>query len=135
MLTNINFLAVVVASISYYVLGGVWFSPKFFQKKYDEALGFERKNWKPDLKFFLGPLIGCFVISFTTAIVVTSLSLDNLSEFVFYGLVLGIGFTLSTSLINAITPKVHKPLGLGLITGIYHTLGIVLSAVIIYLLG
>lgn len=129
---SIYWVPVLVSTIAYYILGGIWFSPSFFQKQYDEAMDFTRKNWKPDGKFFWGPLVGCFVISLATSIILINIRPVSLLETIAIGLVLGLGFALSISLINSITPKVRSPLLLGLITGTYHTLGIILTSIVTF---
>lgn len=45
-LTDISWVAVAVATVAYFLLGGLWFSPFIFGQHYDNAIGFDRpKEW------------------------------------------------------------------------------------------
>ena len=50
---------------------------------------------------------------------------------IMFGIIVGVGYAGSVSFVNAITPKTPQPFLQGAITGVYHTLGIILTAVII----
>ena len=45
-ISNINFLALVVAAIASFALGAVWYSPVLFAKSWQNALGFTEENFK-----------------------------------------------------------------------------------------
>ena len=129
---QINWLAVILATVAYFILGGLWFAPFLFGKLWHKAIGFEKpKDWKPTAKYYLGPLIGGFVISFATAILIRFFAIHNYTEAIVLGLIVGIGYAGSVSFVNAITPKTLKPFVQGAIVGVYHTLSIVLTAIII----
>lgn len=134
-LTDLNWLGIIIASIVYFIFGGLWFSPIGFQKQWDKAIGFDRpKTWKPTAIYYLGPYVGGLIASLAHAILILNTKIDSLSDSILLGLITGLGFAFAISYINAITPKMKNPKLYGLITGLYHTIGFVIITVIIYLL-
>lgn len=132
-LGDINWLAVIVATIVYYMLGALWFSQFVFGKTWDESIGFERPNdWKFGLVFYVGPLVGCLMTSIATAILVYALEIQSFGDAVLLGLITGIGYAGAVSVTNAITPRNPRPLVHGMINGSYHLLGIVVVSAILY---
>jgi len=135
-ITELNWLAIILATSAYFILGGLWFAPFAFRKLWDRAIGFSRpEEWKPSAKFFAGPLIGCFTASIATSMLISALNIDSYIEAVILGLIVGIGYAGSVSFVNAITPTNPHPFLLGAVTGIYHLLGVILVAIIIVALG
>jgi len=132
---SLNWLAIILATVAYFILGGFWFAPFLFGKLWHKAIGFEKpKGWKPSTKYYLGPLIGCFVVSVVTAILITAFSFRSFPDAILFGLIVGVGYSASVSFVNAITPKTPQPFVQGAIVGAYHTLGIILVALILVLM-
>jgi predicted transporter len=132
-LENINWLAVIIAGFVYYMLGGFWFSAGAFQKVWDKAIGFDRpKKWKPTSLYYVGPLVGCLASSVAVAVLAQVLHLTSLGDALTLGLVVGIGFAAAITFTNSITPKTPNPLLFGTLVGVYHVLGIVIVAAIVY---
>lgn len=130
---DLNWLAIILATVVYYILGGLWFSQILFGKAWDESIGFDRRNdWKFGPVFYVGPLIGCLLTSIATAILVHALDVRSLGDAVLLGLITGIGYAGAVSGTNAITPTNPRPLLHGIINGAYHLLGIVIVSSIIY---
>lgn len=132
-LSNINWLAVIVAGIVYYMLGGFWFSAAAFQKVWDKAIGFDRpKDWKPTPIYYTTPLIGCLLSSVAVAILSKALGIISLTDALTLGLIAGVGFAAAITYTNAITPKTPRPLLFGALVGVYHAIGVMLVAAIVY---
>ncbi len=130
---DINWLAVALATIVYFLLGGLWFSPFVFGKFWEDAIGFDRPaGWKETKLYYIGPFLGCLSASVAIAILMQALDIHSITEAVILGLLAGLGFSAPVSFVNAITPKMSKPLLYGLVTGTYHLLGIVIASVLIY---
>jgi len=131
--TNINILAVIVSTIAYYVLGGLWYSPFLFGKYWDKAIGFKRpKKWKSPILFYIMPFIGCLVVSIAIALTMQLVHFASVQNAIVFGIILGVGFSVSTSMVNAVTPKMEKPFMYGLVTGVYHLVGVVMVIIINY---
>lgn len=132
-IADINWLAVAVATVAYFLLGGLWFSPFVFSKHYDKAIGFDRlRNWKWTSIYFIGPFLGCLLASFAIAVLTNTLNINSTTQAITFGLVAGLGISSSVSFVNAITPKMPLPILFGLITGMYHLVGITIATIIIY---
>ena len=43
---NLNWLAIVVATVSAFVLGGLWYSPLLFEKAWMKSNGFEKEDFQ-----------------------------------------------------------------------------------------
>ncbi len=132
---DLNWIGIIIASIVYFIFGGLWFSPIGFQKQWDKAIGFDRqKTWKPTAIYYFGPFVSGLIASVAHAILIQNTKIDSLFDSITLGLITGLGFAFAISFINAITPKMKNPILFGLITGLYHTTGFVIISVIIYLL-
>jgi hypothetical protein len=131
-INEINWLATGVAAIVYFALGGVWFSARVLGPTWDRALDFKRPDdWWPGATYFLGPLIGCIVATFAVSLLVNAIGTASLFDAVALGAIIGVGFALPVSTVNAITPRIPRPLLYGTVTGMYHTAGIVIVALIL----
>lgn len=132
-LLNLNWIAVIVSAITYFIFGGLWFLPSVLGKQNDDALGFVRPaTWKPTSNYFTVPFLTCLLTSIGISVLLNGINPKSIFEAFILGLILGIAFALPVSLVNSINPKIAKPTKYGLITGIYHIIGIILSTIIIY---
>lgn len=132
-LLNHNWIAVIISAIVYFILGGLWFLPSIFGKQNDDALGFMRPvAWKPTREYFIVPFFTCLLTTIGVSVLLNAIKPESISDSILSGLILGVFIALPVSLVNAINPKVSKPTKYGLITGLYHIIGIILSTIIIY---
>ena len=88
-----NWLAILVVTVLGFVLGGLWYSPLLFGKRWLAAIGKNASDLGSP-----GPAMAItFVMALATAIVlaflVHGLSIDTVAEGVILGLMLGIGTT------------------------------------------
>jgi hypothetical protein len=128
----LSLLAVFVAGVAYFVLGGLWFTP-LFGKQWDQAVGFDRPvKWRPDPVYYIGPLLGCLVASFAVAFLMTLAKPESLLSALLIGLAVGLGFGATITSINAISPNMPKPGLYAAVTGGYHLAGLILCSAIIY---
>lgn len=84
---QINYLAVLVAGILYFVLGALWYSPLLFAKPWMEAVGLspqDVENASPVI--YIYPLIFYLLAALISAFLIKALGLTAL----FSGLLLGI---------------------------------------------
>lgn len=127
---TLNWLAVLLATLAYYLLGALWFTP-LFGKAWDTAVGVPRARGDrfPPL-YYIAPLIGSLVVSLATAVLVSALDLRRLSDALVLGLVLGLGHA-AVSLTNAVTPNTPRPLLFAAVTGGYHVAATIAAAAVI----
>jgi len=128
---DINWLAVMVATLAYYILGAIWFTP-LFGRAWDTSIGFQRpRGYRFPPIYYFAPLISSFVATVATTVLVYALDIALLSDAILLAVVVGIGYAASISFNNAVTPNTPRPLMLGAVTGTYHLLGIMIVAAIV----
>ena len=128
---GLPWLRIVLATLAYYLLGAVWFTP-LFGRAWDAALGHTReRNSRFASRYYVVPLIGCLVVATATAMLSHALDLDRISDALVLGSVVGLGYAASVSLTNAITPTTPRPWLLATVTGGYHLVGCLIVAMIV----
>lgn len=130
-LSNLNWLHVLVAALAYFVLGGVWYSA-LFQKKWIAYQNIDMNN--PDGKKGVGVImffsfILMFLVTVGLAVLVSRMGLTSAQSGIKLGLFTGILFSACAVSIGYLYTK--KPSGLHLIDGLYHVVGQVIAAVIL----
>jgi hypothetical protein len=131
-LYEINWLAVFLATLAYFVLGAVWFTP-LFGKAYDKGIGIQRSpKQKWPAIYYIGPFLSSLAVTVASAILVYSFDLQRMTDAVTLGSIIGVGYLASISLSNAITPNMPRPLLFGAVVGSYHLVGVTLVTLILY---
>ncbi|HKX73163.1 MAG TPA: DUF1761 domain-containing protein [Candidatus Saccharimonadales bacterium] len=133
-LQEVNLVAVGVATVAYFVLGALWFTP-LFGKAYDAGTGVKRSaNQKWPAMYYIGPFLSSLAVTAATAVLLYALSVQSMVDALVLGFVVGIGYLASTSLSNAIAPNMPRPLVYGLVVGCYHLVGVMLVSAILFLM-
>ena len=120
---KINYVAVAVSALLYWVLGGIWYSPLLFGGKFIQIM-----RWSPDqlarieaegagLQLALA-FVGSLVAAYVLAHVVRYAGAENAPDGAKTGLWLWLGFVVTTNL-NTVFFE-FRPLGLYLINVGYH---------------
>jgi hypothetical protein len=131
-LLEMNWIAVVLATLALAMLGGVWFTV-LFGKAYALALGKEgTPKEKPAPIFIIGPFVCGLVTTVSIAILVYALGIESIVDAMIFGGVVGIGLLASTTVNTAINPNIPRPLLYGLISGSYFLLsGLIVSVIVV----
>lgn len=134
-LSQINYGAVVVAAIVYWIIGMLWFSlifgktwAKLIQK---HGIKIKAPTKKQMVAKCIYTFLLNFVISFGVAVFVNSLGITTLPSAITLGLVLSICFALATLVIGYVWES--RPWALALIDLAYPLIGIIVSSIIITL--
>ena len=130
--SQLNWLAVLVAAVGYFLLGAIWYSPVLFAKKWIAYSGVNVND--PNAKkgvagIMFMSFILMFLCSFGLAFLVVKLSMQGWMLGFKLGLLTGICFSATAVSISYVYEK--KPLGLHLINGGYNVLGNIIAAIII----
>jgi len=134
-LSHVNWIAVLVAAVSYFVLGALWYSKALFGTKWAQLVKLDVTN--PDLKKGMGGmmlstfvliLIVCFGLE---TLIVKFNFLQELTYGIKLGLLTGLAFATTAVSINYVYER--KPTNLYLINNGYHVLGHVIAATILVL--
>ena len=92
---GVNLLAVLVASVAAFVVGGMWYSPLLFGKVYMEVRGLDPRAMaevRPPVAELVGEFARNLVIAFVLAHFVVRLEVDNWSGAVQLALWVWVGF-------------------------------------------
>lgn len=132
-LSQLNWLAIAVAAVAYFMIGGLWYSKALFANAWVKSTGIDMNN--PDAKKGVGGImlvtfIFEFIICIGIAILVNRLMLVG---GVMSGIKLGLftGFFFSAITISISYMYQSKPKILHMIDGGYHILGNMVAAIIL----
>jgi hypothetical protein len=129
--SNINWIAVLVATVTLSMLGALWFMA-LFGRQYAIALGrTDLKEQKPSPLFIVGPLLCGAVVTVTNAVLMRALMVTSYEGALIFGAVVGLGYLVSTTVNVAINPNIPRPLLYGLISGGYFFVGSLMSCTIL----
>jgi len=134
-LGDLNWLAVIVGGLIYFVLGALWYSPVLFAKPWQKSIGWDPAT-QPELQqnplTYVVPGLAYLVMAVATGMIAKATGSDTLTEGIVLGLIIGVGYALAASLVAAFfTPNSPQPMVLFAITGAYNLIGFLIMAVII----
>ncbi len=130
--SQINWLAVAVAAIVYFLLGAVWYSKTLFGTKWAAMVGIKMDD--PDkgkgmAKMMIGTLALIFISIIGLVLLVNRLDLVVLVSGLKLGLITGICFATTAVAISFIYES--RPTGLYFIDCGYHLVGHIIGAIIL----
>lgn len=126
---HLNWLAIALAALTYYILGAAWFTP-LFGKAWDRSIGHDRSQAaKFSTSYYVVPLVSAVFVAFALGLILTALA-ASFGEALIVGLVVGLAVA-AVSINNALTPHTPHPYVFGVVTGGYHIVGIVIVSAII----
>lgn len=130
LLTSLNWIAVLVATVIYFALGALWYSPLMFAKTWMELRNIKEEDIDgPNPVIFLYSFILQGIAVITLALFMTAMGINGVTNGAIIGLAAGAGilFTLagSTGLFTELKLKLH------FIDSGYHVVGMVLSGLIL----
>jgi uncharacterized protein DUF1761 len=134
-LGDLNWLAVIVAAVAFFALGGLWYSNVLFGKQWTEAVGWQApEGEKPPVTLYLMPLGTCVVSTIAVAMLAAATGTDTFGAAIVLGLVAGLGLAGMALLVTGFfDPKKPKPLVWVAITSGYHLVGFLITAAIVAL--
>jgi len=130
--SHINWLAVLVAGIAYFMLGGLWYSKALFGTKWASLQKIDMND--PNMKKGVGAIMFySFIFMLLTAaglaILIVRAGVMHIDGAVRLGLVTGLLFAVTSVSISFVYEK--KPMALHFITGAYLLLGNIIAAIIL----
>lgn len=134
LLSDINWLAVLVATLAYFILGAIWYSKALFAPKWAKLVGIQM-NSEASKKGLGAMMMGSFILIIVTcialALLVVRLDLFVLASGIKLGLITGICFATTAVSISFIYEK--RPTALYFIDCGYHLVGHIAAAIILVL--
>jgi len=101
MFTDINYLAIIVAGVVYFILGGLWYAA-IFSKQYQAALNFSESEQQQAQKDFpkalLTHLISGLLASFVLANMIQAFGAISFTEGIMTGFWAWLGFVFTTNI-------------------------------------
>jgi hypothetical protein len=125
---EVNWLAVLAAAISAFLLGGLWYSPALFMKSWQRGAGLTDEQLKGGnaAKIYGGSFVLSLVAAATFAMFLGKLPAGIATA---YGFCAGLAWVAASFGINYLFER--KPLSLWLVNGGYHTLQFTLYGLIL----
>lgn len=125
-LGDLNWLAVIVATIAYFALGALWYAEFVFGRAWQRSAGWDLSPPEnAGAGIYLVPLATCFVATLATAMIAAASNTDNIMEGILLGLVVGVGVALPVLFVSGIydmtkpAPMTFAAIGAG-----YHIVGL-----------
>ena len=88
---DLNWWAVIVAALAYWVLGAIWFSDAVMGKQWREASGLE-DSYRPSAGQIVGNLVTWLVTAIALGLISHGIEAGNAGDGIVLGLVASIGF-------------------------------------------
>lgn len=100
---DLNWLAVVVATIAWFAFSAVWYSIPPLSRAWGSAARVDMTGDGPPLALlFIPTLIGYFVTSIVIALIVAAIGAETVGDGIVLGAVLGVGFGMVGALVNQV---------------------------------
>jgi hypothetical protein len=90
-LSDVNYLAAVVAALVYFGIGAIWYAPPVLGKVWQKAVGLREEQLRPNPMIFLGTFIAYFLMAVTLAAIARSTGASDFADGLVLGLFVGIG--------------------------------------------
>ena len=126
---GLNWLAIIVAAVVYFVVAAIWYQPRVMGKKWMESVGMESVEEGPNPAIFLVPLISYFIMATVLAMIARGIGAESFTDGLVLGLLTGFVFVAMQSLINASFEG--RSMNLVLVNGGLGIIGHALAAIIV----
>lgn len=111
-LQNLNWLAIIVAGVIYFVIGALWYSPLLFSNLFMKYRGITREEIQSsgNPTEYLLTLIGDLISALVLAIVLQLAQSVSVTDGIAVGLLVALGFALPSTLTYTVFSGPHKML-------------------------
>ena len=132
--SNLNWLAILVAGVAYFMLGGLWYSKMLFGKAWIKHSNINMND--PNVKKGVGQIMFAsfllmLVATFGLALLLSKVELSNWMSGAKVGLIAGLCFSATSICITFLYEK--RPMALHLINAVFHIAGCILASIILAL--
>lgn len=128
---DLNWLAVIVGAVAYWLVGALWYSPVLFGKKWQAITGVTAENSGGLVATYLGSLVVMFLQVTALAFIAQAIGVTELVDAIELGLGISVGFCALQLLLNQIYEKRSRELMM--INAGYAIVGLTLASVIVTL--
>ncbi|HET9203925.1 MAG TPA: DUF1761 domain-containing protein [Acidimicrobiia bacterium] len=128
--SELNWLAVIVATIAWFAFSAIWYSVPPLSKAWQNASKVDMAEDGPPLAvLFIPTLVGYFVTTVVIGLIVEAIGITEVGDGVVLGIVLGIGFGAVSALVTQVYER--KGSNYWLINGINAVIAYVIVSVIL----
>jgi Protein of unknown function (DUF1761) len=129
--SHVNWVAVLVAGVAHFFLGGIWFMG-LFRRHYAAALGIaDRPRQTPGPVFLVGPFVCSTVTIATTAFLLRALAIKTYTGALALGMIVGIGYLAAMTVNIAINPLFPRAFYYSLINAPMFIIGSLMTCTIL----
>ena len=133
-LGDLNWLAVIVATLAYFLLGAVWYAQAVFGKAWQRSSGITvEPDQRPGAAFYIIPLITCFLSTLATAMIAATTGSSTVGDAIVLGVVVAVGYAVALTLLDATFSNRPQAGAYFSIAAGYHLVGLVGVALIVTL--
>src|SRR5680860_468998 len=130
-LGDLNWLAVIVATIAYFALGAVWYAPPVFGNLWMRSGGIQVPE-QPQASLYIVPLLTCLLANIAVGMLAAATGSDTAGEGIVLGLVTGVGIALSALfVVGFFDPQKPQAVVWAAVVSGYHVVGLVIAAIIL----
>jgi hypothetical protein len=130
-LGDLNWLAVIVATIAYFALGALWYAPPVFGDLWMRSGGIQVPE-QPQAAFYIIPFLTCLLATIAVGMLAAATASDTAGEGIVLGLVTGVGIALTSLFVTGFfDPQKPQPMVWVAVVSGYHLVGLVIAAVIL----
>jgi hypothetical protein len=132
---HLNWLAILVTGIVIFLLGGLWYSPILFAKKWIALQGRTEEEMKAQAAasnmpvMYMSAFIGSFLVAWAMAVMVAQFAPAGVFGGIHVGLICWLGFAAATSYSTALFSG--KPKQLWLIDSAYNLVSFLIAGAIL----
>ena len=125
---DLNWLAIVVAALAFFVLGSIWYTNALFGRQYRAAIG--QEDGSPvNVTAIVVNAIGWFVAALALALISKAIGASTVADGIVLGLVVSVGFIGANSVVAQLYEGSNR--ALMMINAPYTVLGYMIMGVIL----
>lgn len=131
-LSDVNYLAAIVAAIAWFALGAIWYMPAVMGRAWMRSAGIEMpEGYRPNPMIFVVTFVAYLITAVATAMLARATGSETLGEGIALGFVVAVGFALTMAAVSALYDRRPEPTTWFLINGTFNLIGYLLVAVIV----
>lgn len=125
LLAEVNWVAVLVAALAWFVLGAAWYMTPAIARRWQEAGGIEvPEDGGPDPKVFVLTFLAYIVGAAATAALAAGIGVASVGDGVMLGVFVGVGYALTAAAVSAIYDTKPQPFTWFWINGVFNLIGL-----------
>lgn len=131
-LGEVNWLAIVVGAVAWWILGAIWYAPPLFGNAWMRSAGIQiSQEQRPGVATYVVPLIAYFIATIAAAMLARATGSTTFGEGIVLGLVLSVGFAATLYWVESTFGQRPRPTTWFAITASYQVLGVLIATVIV----